>query len=496
VNAYDAVLYPGRPYPQTHPDRLAAIATLAGMAPAPVGRCRVLEVACGDASNLIPMALGLPESEFVGVDLAARPLEHGAHLARTLGLNNLALHHLDLADFPPDAGPFDYVIAHGLYSWIPAAARDRLLALVRRHLAPHGVAYVSYNTYPGCYVRRMAWEMLRFHTDHLPDPRARIDEARGLAQLLATGRNVHDAFSAQLKVELEHLLQRDAAHLFHDDLAAINEPVYFHEFDEHAQRHGLQFLGEAELAASGYGSLTASARWGLEDLDDLTREQYLDFVLCRRFRQTLLCHADVALDRESAPDRVTTLFVAARGRVAVAERPPDDAGAATTADEAAVHDAEALFGALLDALEAATPRRLTFDQLAASVGAGAGGRCLRERGREFFRHVVFGAARAGAVLLHAAAPRLTTEPGERPLASPIARHQLATGSIVTTLCHDSVNLDDETGRRLLSLLDGTRTRRALAAAVGPALEGDSAAARMAALEAHLRHFARLALLVA
>jgi tRNA G46 methylase TrmB len=90
VNAYDEILYPGRPYPQTHPDRLAAVATLAGMAPAPVGRCRVLEVACGDASNLIPMAYGLPESEFVGFDLATCPIERGKRLARRLGLKNLA----------------------------------------------------------------------------------------------------------------------------------------------------------------------------------------------------------------------------------------------------------------------------------------------------------------------------------------------------------------------------------------------------------------------
>jgi hypothetical protein len=110
--------------------------------------------------------------------------------------------------------------------------------------------------------------------------------------------------------------------------------------------------------------------------------------------------------------------------------------------------------------------------------------------------VVLGAARAGAVVLHTAAPRVTTEPGERPLASPIARQQIATGSIVTTLSHDSVNVDHPIARRLLPLLDGTRTRRDLASALGTALEGDSAAARAATLDAHLRHLGTLALLSA
>ena len=486
MNAYDEIPYPGRPYPQTHPDRLAAIAALAGMAHAPVARCRVLEVGCGDASNLIPMAHGLPDSEFVGIDRAARPIERGTEFARSLGLRNLELRTLDLADFPRDAGQFDYIVAHGLYSWIPAATRDHLLALVTRHLAPYGVAFVSYNTYPGCYMRRMAWEMLRFHTEHLSDPQARIAEARGLARLVATARKVSEGSSAHFRSELEQLVERDTAHLFHDDLAGVNDPVYFHEFIAESQGHALQFLGEAELAASGYGSLTLGARHALDRLDLLTREQYLDFILCRRFRQTLLCHEKVALDRTSSLDRVTTLFLSTPGRVVATEREPDEV-APPGADGKIAREAEALLEAVLDALEEATPRRVTFDDLARIIGVDGG---------EFLRQVVSGAARAGAVLLHTAAPRLTTEPGERPLASPIARQQLVTGSIVTTLCHASVKIDHETARRVLSLCDGTRNRSALVAALGSALEGTSAAERLANLDAHLRHLARLALLSA
>ena len=426
MNAYDEVLYPGRPYPQTHPDRLAAIATLAGMRPAPVERCRVLELGCGDASNLIPMAHGLPGSEFVGVDLAARPIERGTQLARTLGLTNVRLHAMDLADVSTDAGPFDYIVAHGLYSWIPLAARERLLTLVGAHLAPQGVAYVSYNTYPGCYVRRMAWEILRFHTDHLAEPRARIAEAQGLARLLATGRTAPG--EAELTGEIEKILERDPAHLFHDDLAEINEPVYFHEFIEQAQGFGLQFLGEADLASSGTGGLTLGARQVLDRLDLLTREQYLDFILCSRFRQTLLCREDVALDRTSGLDRITTLRFAARGRVVRTPRELDDVAPAG-ADAKTLRDAEVLLEMVLDALDEAAPHRPTFDELAASIGVGEDG------DREFLRQVALGAARAGAVSLHAATPRLTTEPGECPVASPIARQQLATDSIVTSLSH-------------------------------------------------------------
>jgi SAM-dependent methyltransferase len=180
MTAYDEIIYPGRPYPQSHPAHLAAVATLFGMSPTPVDCCRVLEVACGDAANLIPMALGLSGSEFVGFDLARRPIEAGKGLAAQLSLRNLSLDVLDLREFPADTQPFDYIIAHGLYSWVPGPIRDQLLSLIAKHLAPQGVAFVTYNVYPGCYIRRILWEMLRFHTEHLEDPAQRAEEAKTL----------------------------------------------------------------------------------------------------------------------------------------------------------------------------------------------------------------------------------------------------------------------------------------------------------------------------
>jgi SAM-dependent methyltransferase/methyltransferase-like protein len=470
VTAYDEVPYAGHPYADTHPDRLATMATLFGMAPAPIERCRILEVACGDAANLIPMAYGLPGSEFVGFDLAARPIDRGQRMAARLGLANVTLAQRDLADFPAETGQFDYIVAHGLYSWIPPDARDGLLALVARHLAPRGVAFVSYNVYPGCHVRRMVWEMLRFHTDHLGEPRTRIAEAQGLAQLLAGARTVQDPYTALLKLEVERLTSRDAGFVFHDDLAEVNDPVYFHDFVAHAGRHGLQFLCEAELVAMAYGGLTPDAKRVLESLDPLAREQYLDFVKCRRFRQTLLCHSDVAIDRRLGPGKIAAFLLAARRRLHVGD--PDTSTAEPPQGN------EALLKAVLDALDDAAPRALALDELAARVGA--------QPGDETLRNLLWAGACAGAIQLHLHATRLATAPGEHPVASAVARVQLECGETVTNLRHDAVKLDDEIVRRLLPLLDGTRDRAALVAALGEPAD---------AVDARLRHLAKLALLV-
>src|SRR5260370_14025547 len=148
------------------------------MKPAPVTDCRVLEIGCGNGANLIPLAYHLPESRFTGIDLAAAPIAAACTMAGELGLSNIDLRVADLRDLGPEVGEFDYIFAHGLYSWIPAEVRDRLLAVGRQPLAPEGVAFVSYNVYPGRYPRQMIREILLYPTRGLEAPAERIAEGR------------------------------------------------------------------------------------------------------------------------------------------------------------------------------------------------------------------------------------------------------------------------------------------------------------------------------
>ena len=466
MTAYDEVPYTGRPYPDSHPERLATMATLHGMKPAPAARCRMLEVACGDGANLVPIAAALPEARFLGFDLAAQPIEAGRKLAERAGVANVCLEVRDLAAFPPDAGTFDYIVAHGLYSWIPAGARDQLLALVARHLAPNGVAFVSYNVYPGCYIRRMVWEMLRFHTEPLETPGRRIAEAQALARLLAEARAPGDAYGTLLKTELERFSSRDASILFHDDLAPVNDPCWFHEFVAHADRHGLQFLCEAELVATSYFGLSDAARKVLDQLDPLAREQYLDFAKCRRFRQSLLCRAGIEVDRNAGADKIEGFRFLSRAQALAGEPshepPKDELGVAR---------------AILEAVDAASPNPVSVDDLARKLPE-------VERGR--LRQLCFAAAQAGALQLHLEAPRIGTTLEGRPEATAVARAQAAEGRAVTTLRHAMVKLDDDLAKRMVPLLDGTRDAGALARDLG---------AEPAAVDAWLRHLTRLGVLL-
>ena len=188
----------------------------------------VLELGCGDGTHLIASAVGLPDATFVGRDLSATAVERGNRLIAELGLRNACLHAADVTTWVPPH-PFDYAIAHGLYSWVPPAVRDAVLKLYANALAPAGVGYVSYNIYPGCYVRRMLWEMMRFHTADIADPVAKMTEATEFAKFLAAGGQgaKTDSAVALMTHELESVIDsRDPRVLYHDDLGAFNDPVY------------------------------------------------------------------------------------------------------------------------------------------------------------------------------------------------------------------------------------------------------------------------------
>ena len=202
-------------------------------------------------------------------------------------------------------------IAHGVYSWVPPAVRDGLFALAATRLAPSGLMFVSFNALPGCRVRQAAWDVLHRHVDHLEDPRARLAAARELAAIIGTGnRSFHEADDA-VRAEFRAIAQSSDSELCHDTLAVPNDPVYFHDFTLHAARFGLRYLAEAELHSMSAVALSPEARAFVSKLDPAAREEYLDFVRLRRFRQSLLCRVDAPSDPAPLAARLDAMHVAA-----------------------------------------------------------------------------------------------------------------------------------------------------------------------------------------
>lgn len=180
--AYEDVAYDGRPNPNSHPRRLAAVGRLFGLAPPPVETARVLELGCGDGANLLPMAQALPGARFTGCDLSALLMGHARAMADGLGLDNVELIEGDLRQIAPRLATYDYIIAHGFYSWVPADVREAMFAVMRDHLAPGGLALVTYNLLPGCHVRRITWDAMRLETADTQAPRERLAASRRIAE--------------------------------------------------------------------------------------------------------------------------------------------------------------------------------------------------------------------------------------------------------------------------------------------------------------------------
>jgi methyltransferase-like protein len=445
----------------------------------------VLEIGCGDGAHLIPIALTLPRSKCVGIDLAGIPIEKGRELARRLGLANLALRQFDLSDLDASFGEFDYIITHGLYSWLPPDIRDRLLVVCRSLLAPHGVVFVSYNTYPGGHLRQMVREMILFDAQGCADPAERIDRATRLLRFMAD----FNPRSAGLREEVAEMLTFPPSALFHDDMAEVNQPVHFHEFARHAARHGLQFLAEAEFKAVGLAGLSAQHAETLRAMaggDRVRQQQYLDFLRCRRFRQTLLCREEVSLSDEPSLDGVTRLWVASgvRPLSAAPDVSSDREEALQSLEGHTVRTNLPLAKAALVCLSRRWPAAAPFAELAEEVASQASS---GPRAPAQLAELLVGLCTSGLVEFHAAPSGFSRQAGETPRTFRLARLQAENGTRVTTLRHNSVELQDDLVRRLLLLADGTRDRSQLLSEMNVPL---------ADLERNLADLALLALLEA
>lgn len=517
--AYDALPYPGFPFNQTHPRRLATLAWLHDMQPAPPARCRVLELGCGKGGNLVPMACQYPDSRFLGVDLSTTAIEEGQQSIARLGLRNIELRRLDITQLSPDDGQFDYIIAHGVYSWVPPHVRAKMLSIFRRNLAPQGVAYVSYNCHPGSYLRDLCRSMMLYHVRDTIEPKQRVEQGRMLLQVLSQTSNDKDVYGLVLRSQFERVRKSQDAVLHHDDLDADATAFFFHQVVEDAAREGLQYLSDASAPVLS-GTLVelpdgseAVVKF-LEQIDDwATREQYLDFVKGRMFRETLLCHQGLELRRPVAASRIRDLQLCTELRVTAGDADPQAAGPTEfkTRMGLRLSTDHRLSKAALLHLGAIWPQSIGFADLVngALARLGPAADAVRENldeELETLTKVLFRAFCSGLIDGDVHPPGLTGSISDRPAVSALARMQAETGTLLTNLQHCAVVLDSPITQRLVTLLDGTRTTEQLTADLLAALpeitqgnaekaEGQPVISREN-IEHNVKLLAQLALLVA
>lgn len=459
---YDALAYPGAPLLKSHPDQLAVLGRLFGVRAAPVEACRVLELGCGEGANLLPMAAAAPGSVFVGVDISEAHLARGRRVAEALGLGNVTLLHADLMSPALDAmtEPFDYILCHGVLSWVATPVQERILALMGRLLAPTGIAYLSFNAYPGWHLLGMLRGMLLRGDDLTAPPVERVRRARQtLARLEASSGLPHNEVGAALRPELERLRGTSDGYLFHEYLTEHNEAFWLGDIVSRAERRGLTWLANAvpeTMVAANFGPAALAAVAGVDD--PVAAQERLDVALGRPFNSILLCRREQPIVRTPIGDVLDELFVDAWIDPDPSVGDLDDGALVTvTASTGVVVQVEgADLRAALGALSRVRPSAVAFGELWRQVLAQVGARGDAEARRRDLAGRLLVLYFSAVVGLSTRLPEMTHEVSARPLASPLARLQATEQTWVTNQWHQKVPLPDRE-RALLARLDGRWT---------------------------------------
>jgi methyltransferase-like protein/trans-aconitate methyltransferase len=486
---FDAVPYVGEAHRLAHISHQFLTATVLGAAPVPTRTARVLELGCARGDNLVAMASTLPEAHFYGIDYSPVQIEQGREMVRALGLTNVELSCQSVTDFDGTGGPFDYIIAHGLLSWIPDDVQTAVLDLIAHHLSPRGIAYISYNTLPGWNARTTVRDLMRFHSAGIEDPIEKVHAARAALDFVVSNAT-NPALLTVLKDVAEEIRDQEDWYIFHEWLARDNTAFYFVDFVAMCDQFGLDYLGDSAISLmllSNYGDVI---REGLTPIGNQVKtEQYLDFFANRTFRQSLMRRRDVAeLPKPDLAQLVQTCSLQSR-----LTRQDEENGLHRFAfpnGTVALQTNEAPLVALLSVLAGYSQFLLPFEKLVEltvhhqGLPADTARALLTEHALRLFL--------AGALWITPDQPTFVLQPSERPQGLAFPRYQARNSKFVINANVEKIPLTPPL-RALLMLLDGTRTATDLHAMMATRPEAD-AFPTTEAVEESLRILGRMALL--
>ena len=296
---YSELGYKSMPFPYTTPATLEAYAALVGVSAPNPKTARVLELGATYGGNIISQALFNPDATFVGIELSQEQVEKGNEVIANAGLTNVSLIQSDIASIGSEIGTFDYIIAHGVYSWVDDGVKDALLRLIDEHLAEDGIAYISYNTYPGWHTMEEVRQLMMFSNRDKAqfNHKEKVLHGKTIGSIVGSQILKYDNLkerNSKFLGALRSVMQKDEYYVGHDHLEPNNDPVYFYQFNDHLEAHNLAYLCDADLTLSMVRSFDTDIADTLDKLalnDHVAQEQYLDFMLDTTFRKSIICKA-------------------------------------------------------------------------------------------------------------------------------------------------------------------------------------------------------------
>ena len=322
-DSYDDFLYVSKAFANCSINSLIATARIYGLDPAPIKGARVLELGSSCGGNIIPQALYYPEATFTGIDLSSVQIKHGNELIESMGLTNVTLLEKDIMDIDDDFGTFDYIIVHGIWSWVPDSVKDKILSICNRNLSDRGIAYVSYNTYPGWKRLEQMRDIMLYSEKQCKSQslQERTAYTKNVLKLIGETMNMDQRSQEQSGYKIDNInrvLQANDYYVGHEYLETFNDPVYVSEFIERAEHQGCVYIGDKSIEKSFITWLDDKVVDNIKALangNHKDKEQYYDFVYDTQFRMSLLtkaCNKDKIVRDETVQKNILdTLYFAA-----------------------------------------------------------------------------------------------------------------------------------------------------------------------------------------
>jgi SAM-dependent methyltransferase len=278
-------------YRELSPEWLNFVAWTKSVSP-PMGAWRYLELGCGQGYGLLLLAALNPDHDFLGIDFNPVHIAHARNLARAAGLQNVRFEEADFLvlakTWPTEWGQFDYITAHGIYSWMDPRVCEAIVQTIDASAAPGALVYLSYNTLPGWVSSYPIQHLMRLwqKTESLESVQA-IETGITRLQTIAKADVGMSKLLPGMKAMLEKVGTRDRAYLVQEYLHDNWFPRWFDQVVAELKPAKLSFVGTASLGDLYLQSfLPSQFREVLEPYTDpVVREVMVDVLTNQSFRR-------------------------------------------------------------------------------------------------------------------------------------------------------------------------------------------------------------------
>ena len=288
---YRARNYPPMSHPVADPAMIAVSASMAGRRPPHPATARILEIGCGSGHHLIPLAQRWPGAEFTGIDIAPDAIAMARRYASGAGLRNINFLVSDLRSTELAGQEYDYIIAHGFFSWVENETKAALLRFCAEHLSPAGIATISFNVWAG-------WK----HRYPIIETARKIQREEGVDENEALTRLAIAISDPQIRWIIDDMFAKGPDILAFDDFGPVNDALPLDRVVAACAQSGLQWLGESDPSKNGIPpSIAGEALESLRSLagDPLGLAMAVDELTGATFRAPIFCRQDTPLEKIS-----------------------------------------------------------------------------------------------------------------------------------------------------------------------------------------------------